>query len=919
MNVTGGEKLGRWTLSALSGRRYWGRACIAGNTGSRKKLRSCGNCFGAPASYNRGMRHGIRLLLLWVLAVQGLYADGSAFDLTGPKVDVHVKRGEVTLPIGEVPNLLPGDRLWIHPDFPESQSEHFVLIVAFLRGATNPPPPEWFTRVETWKRKAHTEGVFVNVPAEAQQALIFLAPETGGDFSTLRSAVRGRPGAFVRASQDLQSASWDRMRADAFLAEIKSTSQTDPKSLKQHAEGAARSLGIKLDQQCFDKPAEQQAPCLTQHTDGLVLDDAGTQSKVAQLANGSTIDLMNQLSYSNMGGAGAYSAYIGAIVDTAKILSSLHTAHFQYIPALALPTKDTLNLRLNMPPSFRDPKSVVVVALPPVSPAKMPPLHPVNPSDSFCAQKPDLVLPAEGAPLVLATQLAYNLSLHLETKSGPIDLPVTTDPGLGGLVLSHPASPLPEGDFTGVIRGKWGFDDWEGPRFHLRSAGPGHWNVAAGDQSALVVGREDLLHLEGGSTLCVDKVEEQPTAGSPRTLVWKSPKPETLEITVPLKDAVPGPITLEIHQFGLNEPDRLTLTSYSEAASLDRLVLSAGDMQAVLTGTRLDEVAKASLNGITWSPAVLSRVEDSDRLAMNADGSTSGLEPGRRYFASVQLRDGRELRVRVSVDPQRPQVTLLSKGTQDEASLTPSMVRLGNPDDLPIDRRLVFFLKSKIPANFPRTEKVEVAAADGSFQTVLSLADGTLVLEDARTAMGVVEPLARFGFSAFGPIQARAISASGVTGDWLPLGTLVRLPGFKELHCPRALGKPCTLTGSNLFLAVSIAATPEFDNSTDVPPDFTGTQLSVPHPANGLLYLKLRDDPAAVQTLALPVMPVVPGTPGTSPPPAQEIQPAAGQVAPPAAEAVPQPAAHTQPATMPPATLPAGAPQKEATPAAPKP
>jgi hypothetical protein len=103
-----------------------------------------------------------------------------------------------------------------------------------------------------------------------------------------------------------------------------------------------------------------------QHTDGLVLDDANAQSLVTQLANGSTGDLMNQISYSPMAGGGAYSPYVGAIVDTAKILSSLHTAHFQYIPALALPTKDTLNLRLNVPPSFRDPKSVVVVALPPV-------------------------------------------------------------------------------------------------------------------------------------------------------------------------------------------------------------------------------------------------------------------------------------------------------------------------------------------------------------------------------------------------------------------------------------------------------------------------------------------------------------------------------------------------------------------------
>jgi hypothetical protein len=139
------------------------------------------------------------------------------------------------------------------------------------------------------------------------------------------------------------------------------------------------------------------------------------------------------------------------------------------------------------------------------------------------------------------------------------------------------------------------------------------------------------------------------------------------------------------------------------------------------------------------------------------------------------------------------------------------------------------------------------------------------MLADSKTAIGMVEPLARFGSSAFGPVQARAVSADGVTGDWLPLGTLVRLPGFKELHCPRAVAKPCTLTGTNLFLAAFIGATPELDNATDVPPDFTGTQLSVPHPASGVLYLKLRDDPETVQTLTLPVMPASPaGSPATA-------------------------------------------------------
>src|SRR5208337_2251499 len=248
--------------------------------------------------------------------------------------------------IGAAPSLLPGDRLWIHPDLPESQSTHFVLVVAFLRGSTNPPPPEWFTRVETWTRNVRSEGVFVTVPSEAQQALLFLAPETGGDFSTLRAAVRGRPGAFVRATQDLQAASLDRMRLEAYLAEVKATSQTDPALLKDRAEKSARSLGIKVDKECFDKPSDQQAPCLVQHTDGLVLDDANTQSLVTQLANGATGDLMNQLSYSTLAGGGSFSPYVGAILDTARILSSLHTAHFQYIPALALPTRDTLNLRL---------------------------------------------------------------------------------------------------------------------------------------------------------------------------------------------------------------------------------------------------------------------------------------------------------------------------------------------------------------------------------------------------------------------------------------------------------------------------------------------------------------------------------------------------------------------------------------------
>jgi hypothetical protein len=833
------------------------------------------------------MRRFILMVLFGSLAAIGLYAAEPVFDLAGPKVDVHVKRGEVTLPISQIPNLLPGDRLWIHPDLPESQSAHYVLIVAFLRGATNPPPPEWFTRVETWTREVQSEGVFVTVPDEAQQALIFLAPETGGDLSTLRTAVRGRPGSFVRATQDLQVASLDRMRLDAYLAEVKGLPQTDPKTLKEHAELVARSLGIKIDPQCFEKPIDQQAACLVQLSQGMVMDDANAHSRVDELASGSTLDLVNALSYSSMAGGGAYSPYFGAIVDTAKILSSLHTAHFQYIPALALPTKDSLNLRLNMPPSFRDPKSVVVVALPPIGPSKGPLLHPLSPAQSFCLQAPGLVLPTDGAPLVFATELAHGLTLRIEIKGSPVELPLKVDASQGGLVLEKPAPLLSavEGELSGVVHGKWGFEDWEGPRFHLRAAEAGKWAVAASDQTALVVGREDTLHIEGDSSQCVEKVEFQSDSLPPVKLAWKTPKPEMLEVVIPMKDVTPGPVSLQIHQFGLEKPDTLALSAYDSAASLDRLTLSTGDTDALLKGTRLDQVAKAEFAGITWTPGALNRVQDLDQLTLSAAGSTAALEPGKHYTAIVHLHDGRQLKAPVTVNPPRPQVTLLSKGLQEDAAAIPSPVHLGSPDDLALDGRLVFFLKSRVPANFPRNEKVEVAAVDGSFGATLSTADGSLLLEDAKTAVGSLEPLARFGASAFGPLQVRAVSADGINGDWLPLGVLVRLPSFKELRCAHTTAKTCTLTGINLFLAAAVSSTQDFENATEVPMDFAGSQLTVPRPANGVLFLKLRDDPATIQTITLPV--ALP-TPPAAPQIVGQAQPATMPDAHPATPAKPQ-------------------------------
>lgn len=847
-----------------------------------------------------GSYHGfvpvVLLLLFCLMPAVVLHAEGAAFDLVGPKVDVRVQRGGQTLPIAQVPNLQAGDRLWIHPDLPDSQSIHYLMVVVFLRGATNPPPDAWFTRAETWQKAVHEEGIYVVVPEEAEQALILLAPETGGAFSTLRAAVRGKPGAFVRAAQDLEQLSLDRLRLQAYLDAVHETSENDPEDLKARTTLLARSLQIKLDQQCFDKPSAQQVPCLTQNTDQLVLDDAHSQNMVATLTTGAPTDLLTQISSTPTARSGYYSPYIGAVVDVVRILGTAHTAQFQYIPALAQPKKDTLNLRLNNPPSFRNPKSVLVIGLPPVRQPVLPPLRALNTNETFCADKPGLVLPADGAPLVFATEMSRDLILHIETKSGDvIDLPVHPDPARGGFVVETHKGRLAElsGEFSGKLRGTWGFGSFDGPRFRLRASRPGAWIVASKDASALIVGRQDTLHLQSEDACCVSGVQLLHDDGKSVTVEWKTPKPGELEVNVPLQNATPGSLKMLVSKYGLREPDEIPLHTYAEAGRLDGFTLHAGDADGMLRGTRLDQVLALDVNGMTFNPDNLTRANQHDELRVVTRDSAGVAKwaAGQALAIHAKLKDGRALDLKSQVEAARPKLTLLSKSVQIEDTDPPPMIHLSNPDELPQDGRLNFFLKAQVPDTFAPGEKVEVATADESFHVLLSVKDGNLTLQDAKTIYAVFDPMKLLGPSAFGPLKFRAVSGDGVEGDWQPLANLVRIPELKGVRCvatktatvekssapqkssadqpdkssvdepPKTASdkstvaeKECALTGQKLFLIDAVSADPDFANPVTVPDGFIEASLTVPQPKNKTLYIKLRDDPGTVDTAVLPML-----------------------------------------------------------------
>ncbi|MBB5343941.1 hypothetical protein HDF10_001920 [Edaphobacter lichenicola] len=834
-----------------------------------------------------------------LLACPLLHADPVRFDLAGPKVDVHVTRSGKVLPIAQVPSLQPGDKIWLRADLPPTQSVHYLLVAAFLRGTTNPPPDNWFFEIQTWNKKVREEGVTITVPAEAQQVILFLAPETGGDFSTLRSAVRGRPGIFVRASQDLIEAGFEQARIETYLAAIRRVPPEDTKGLAEHSDLLSRTLNLKPNGDCFKRPVDTQSTCLTQAGNQTLLDDGHGQSVADALNEGSNSDLINQASYTRLAGGGNYSPYVGAIVDLIRITSTLHTAKYQYIPAIAFPEGDALNLRLNTPPSFNNPKSVIVIGLPAIQAAVPPPLRSPNPEAISCLLKPEVALPVDGAPLVYATALAHDLVLHLDGPNGGTDIPVTPDAFRGGLVLAHlPArKPLPldssvpsdtdskpntnssappephptetasahpgTNTITGTITGFWGFDPFKGPTLKLQDSPGKDWKLA--DDDVLIAGRENHLMLSSTGTACVDTISLDTSTGKLVETKWKpADKPSAIDVTVSLKSIDPGSLHLAIKQFGDDKADTVAAKTYSEPARLTALELHAGDTTADLTGSSLDQVQQLTINNLIFTPAPPNIPSNQDtatptpapvnpdtqlRLTLPPNSQAPKLRVGDHLTANFSLKDGRTLTLPVTVSPPRPSVTLLSKNI-GQSTTTP--IHLADQDDLPADQQLTFSLKSIAP--FPRTGKIEVSNADDSLHTTLSVASGNLVLQNPHTLLATLDPLKDFGASAFGPLRLRPVSPDGTTGDWLPLVTLVRLPTLKDLHCPADTALPCTVTGSSLYLVDSIATDSAFTSPTTVPEGFVGTALTLPHPAKTGFFLRLRDDPTAANIVILPIL-----------------------------------------------------------------
>jgi hypothetical protein len=465
---------------------------------------------------------------------------------------------------------------------------------------------------------------------------------------------------------------------------------------------------------------------------------------------------------------------------------------------------------------------------------------------------------------------------------------------------TQPPTPQPEPVMiTGTIQGRWGFDSYTGPTVQLQQLPGSDWRIVSAESAekspenptSLITGHSAQLLLTSTGTACVHTITARPTGQSTDLTIpfkpeTKPDQPRLLALTMPLEHEVtPGDLHLAIQQYDQPKADEVSTRTFSEPATITSIELHAGDKSLRLSGTRLNEIDKLSLGDLVFTPAP----EASDDIQPTTPDAPStlhfALAPNLpappthvddHLSAKVTLRDGRAITVLVTVSAARPTVILLGKS---ESPVPNSTILLGNTDDLPLKSVLTFTLKS--PQSFPRNGQVEIETLDGTLRTVLTLApSGGLLLQDPHTIVATLDPLRSFGPSAFGALHLRTVfpivvrghnseastqstnSASAPdapTSDWLPLATLVRLPEFNQLQCPSDATQSCTLTGSNFFLLQDISTAPDFSAPVAVPDGFTGTTLMLPRPAAGTIFLKLRDDPATVDSASLPV-PAPPAT-----------------------------------------------------------
>ncbi|SDF22102.1 hypothetical protein [Terriglobus roseus] len=781
--------------------------------------------------------HYFLLLLAFMFCIcMSAIADDQRFDLRGPTIFLSVARNGVTLPIAEVPNLLPNDHLKVRADLPATQSNRLLLVVAFLRSTTNEPPDEWFTRIETWTPQGQRTKD-ITVPVGAQRAVIFLAPAHSGDFDTLRSVVKKNPGVFSHAADSLFKVSLQQQRIERYLAGMQAVAQEEDKVIAARSAKLASALVLKPDADCFKQPVDDQVDCLTQTSAPMLLDTGNEQTISAAISTGASSDFINEASQND---GGVYSAYVGTVIDLVHLLGLLHTAQYRYIPAITLPQGTSLNTRLNTAPSFGNPMSVIVVALPPIQASRLPDLHLATPRQAFCLRDPEMVLPLRGSTSFYSTEFAHDLYLDFGSKM----LPITPDVLAGGLIrdpsrqvggVSPVTDSADEPFLRARLRGRWGFDEFDGPELLFqRSEGIG-WKIMNGP---FLAGQTSPQQLRANATACLHNVFLHQPDGTASEIPFTMTDDGSINLSMSTHDRDAGKYVLQLSQYGSVAPIALPFTERAnEGGDVELASLSPDGKNVLMTGKKLDQIAVISTAGgrlTAASPATQSDAIFTLPLKRKVSVGDDLL---------VTYLDGRSQNIALVAEDATTTLHVLALQPSVENPPTELAIELLTAGAIPLHSTLHFMVGSD--GVIAPTDRIEIATVNGEADAVLSFLppDASLVLEDAHTIVGSIDLDRKLGESAFGALHIRMVRANGEKGAWVEFGTLVRRPHLSSVHCD---AKNCVLHGREIFLMQEISTTQDLQGAVQIPrtavtDDFSFT---VEKARAKTLYCSLRDNPS---------------------------------------------------------------------------
>lgn len=440
--------------------------------------------------------------------VAGSTSARKAFDVLGIKVDITVKRGDVTLPASLVPFLKAGD----------------VVSISFPKNVQFQDDPRWHVVVAEMYRTALDKAPtfpIVDADLSAQKPghvwkfaddglgtpLIFLVPENGSRYGhgipQARAAITGESNRELLMHSALFSSN-AMAKASALDTLMRSLRKADGIAA---VDGGAR---VEAAATTLFGTAPGTVGCFAGGTGGATEYACASAAVAADYQTPSNVAMATTLGSQIAVNAAPYGILIGALYE---LLAKRHVeANYQFVPGALKPPHRSSNIyaesRLQYDPSGAKPSSILYFQIGSQGTRGSVPSFGKVPRLPACVTKSTLsvAVPFSGLPVYFRAH-----SVTVAAPSGAFDVPATFDPVNGySAALSPEQLAAIRNGATATIASDWGFNTYKSAPVELVLPHAVPWTLDPPTTQSVVEGAKSatLTFADGGAGMgsCVSSV-----------------------------------------------------------------------------------------------------------------------------------------------------------------------------------------------------------------------------------------------------------------------------------------------------------------------------------------------------------------------------------------------------------------------------